>query len=83
MPPNLDRSLKSQDIVAFNQSAEAYFIFWLSKYLKKKKSVTVTWVLQNASFELDLSPETIKRYLLKHTAEKADFKQESGVVTLK
>jgi hypothetical protein len=79
------RSLKSLDIVSFNLGAEEYFVRWLCAKLDGEEfgAVTVGWVLSNAAFELNVSTETVKRYLMKHTADRAEFKSDGKVVVLR
>jgi hypothetical protein len=45
--------------------------------------VSVGWCLGNAAFELNVSTETIKRYLAKHTADAAEFRVVDGIILLR
>lgn len=79
------KGLKELDIVAFNTKAEEFFVFWLSEAVAAThgEGRAIGWVLANAAFELDVSTETAKRYLAKHTAERAEFTILNGKVFLK
>ena len=54
--------MKSMDLVAFNKSAEMFFVEWLANAIstKPKGSVTTGWVIPNAAFQLNVSIETAK-----------------------
>jgi hypothetical protein len=68
----LDR-LKENDLLAFNAVAESEFCSFVCSYLSEYENVTQNEIIQEASFELNISPVTAKRYLLKHTARRASF----------
>lgn len=68
----LDR-LKENDLLAFNAVAESEFISFVCSYLDDYENVTQHEIIQETSFELNISPVTAKRYLLKHTARRANF----------
>ncbi len=68
----LDR-LKENDLLAFNAVAESEFCSFVCSYLDEFQNVTQHEIIQEASFELNISPVTAKRYLLKHTARRANF----------
>jgi len=72
------RGSKATDIVSFNAGAELHFINWLNQKISRSrtKSVSVGWAISNAAYELDVSVATIKRYLMKHTADMAPFKSD-------
>lgn len=66
--------LKENDVLAFNSVAEAEFCEFLCILLDEVKGkLTVNEAVQEASFELNISPVTAKRYLIKHTARRAQF----------
>jgi hypothetical protein len=73
------------DIVSFNAGAEAHFVLWLTAKIKASdgQAVGIGWVYSNAAFELDISIETVKRYLLKHTADLAEFHSDGRAITLR
>ena len=79
------QSQKLLDICSFNAGAESTFVIWLTERLGSEEfgAVTVGWLLSNAAFELDVSIETIKRYLAKHTADRAEFHSDGKIVTLR
>lgn len=79
------RGLKSLDICSFNQGAELYFVGWLTEKIETAdyNAVSLGWVISNAAFELDISTETAKRYIIKHTADKAEFYSDGKVITLR
>jgi len=66
--------LKRTDLNAFNLAAEDAFINLICKLIVEEGPRTVRAVMSEASFELDVSPETAKRYLFKHTARRAHFR---------
>lgn len=79
------RGSKATDIVSFNAGAEIHFVDWLSKKIRRSKTKTVGagWAIANAAFELDVSVATIKRYLMKHTADAAEFKSDGKNISLR
>ena len=78
-------ALKVSDVCAFNMQTEPAFVYWLSDKIAgcPEQSRPVGWVIQNAAFEFNISTDTAKKYLLKHTAERAEFSSAGGLVTLK
>lgn len=78
------RSLKSADLVAFNELADEYFVHLVRELLAETQGekVKTTEVLREASYEIGVSPETVKRYLLQHTARRAEFRVFQGYVFL-
>ncbi len=65
---------KCDDAVQFNAGAEGAFCRLLRVWIGEGGGcVAVAFVLQNAAYKLDVSPVTVKRYLLKYTAEGAPF----------
>jgi hypothetical protein len=65
--------LKSLDACQFNTNAEKAFVRLMIILLDEIKPLTVQTALQEAAFELNISTETAKRYLIKHTARRALF----------
>jgi len=79
------QSLKQIDILAFNQSAEEAFITLVYQLIKETKGnkVTAREVYSEVSYELGISVETAKRYLIKHTARRASFGWDDGKVIIR
>lgn len=79
------RSLKSSDVTSFNAGAEAHFVLWLTARINAAefRAVSIGWVYSNAAYELDISVETVKRYLMKHTADLAEFHSDGKVITVR
>lgn len=75
-------ALKSMDLVAFNASCEARFVEYLASLLVDGP-MTVVDVLRECAYDLDVSVETVKRYLLKHSARRARFEVRDGRVALR
>jgi hypothetical protein len=74
--------LKRTDLNAFNSAAESAFVNLICKLIVEEGPRTVRAVMSEASYELDVSPETAKRYLFKHTARRAHFRfTDDGRVT--
>jgi hypothetical protein len=65
--------LKRTDLNAFNSAAEDAFVNLICRFIVDEGPRTVRAVMSEASYELDVSPETAKRYLFKHTARRAHF----------
>lgn len=74
------RNFKGQkhiDLVSFNAGAEGQFVEEVRKLIEKAKkkygrnTVPITEVLQECAYELDVSPSTVKRYLIKYSARRA------------
>lgn len=82
-PENDLSALKALDIIAFNQSAETRFVELVSAYLQEEGPQPVGAIVSEASFELDISPATAKRYLLKHSARRAEFVVQEKLVRLR
>lgn len=82
---DLWRRQKSLDIVAFNGGAEQEFCLWLESAIlaEEYQAVSIGWVLSNGAFHLDVSIETVKRYLGKYTADLAPFHSDGKIVTLR
>jgi hypothetical protein len=65
--------LKATDLTAFNTTAEERFHQLVCKLIREEGPVTVRVVQSEAAYELNISLETAKRYLGKHTARRAHF----------
>jgi hypothetical protein len=80
-----DNALKIADVCAFNMQTEPAFVYWLSEKIAgtKGEGLAPAWVVQNAAFEFNISLDTAKKYLVKHTAERAEFRSDGRRVTLK
>lgn len=76
------RTLKSADLVAFNELADEYFVHLVREILDEAPTgkVKTTEILRECSYEIGVSPETVKRYLLQHTARRAQFRVFQGYV---
>lgn len=73
------RDKKHVDILSFNAGAEAQFIELIRAMIEEtdKKSggaISISEVLRETAYELDVSTTTAKRYLTKHSARRAEFK---------
>lgn len=77
------RRLKAFDIVSFNRNAERSFCNRLYQMLTLTPELSLHTVVQELSFDLDISPETAKRYLYKHTASRARFALRDGHIVLR
>lgn len=66
-------NLKDNDLVSFNSAAELQFCDFICAYLEEYQQATQFEIIQESSFELNISPITAKRYLIKHTARRARF----------
>ncbi len=68
------KNLKEFDKTAFNGLAEERFLEFVHDLIRDDGGeVSRNTILKEAAFELDVSTETVKRYLLKHTARKASL----------
>ncbi len=78
-------TLKALDLTEFNTRAEAEFVKLVSEFVAECGSnpPRVREVLAEAAFELNISIETAKRYLLKHSARRAEFEVVGGIVLLR
>jgi len=74
------RTLKATDLVEFNRIAECEFVTIVLGLMGEYGAVRVREVCIEAAFRLDISIETAKRYLLKHSAFSAEFEIEKGWV---
>ena len=83
--PDLDRDdpeLKFLDPVGFNFQAERRFLILVGN-LCSSGPQPVNTILQEAAFELNVSTETARRYLVKHTASRATLEIDDGMVSVK
>ena len=71
--------LKQADVVAFNSEAEKTFV----ALVRTLAPCSVSDAVREAAFELNISVETAKRYLIKHTARRAEFVIACGVVQVR
>lgn len=75
-------AVKQIDANLFNGMAEKLFVKWLLYRLcGLPDGLSTAWVRKNGAYFLDLSTETIKRYLWKHTADEAEFCDDGKTVT--
>jgi hypothetical protein len=72
-------SLKAIDVIAFNASAERKFV----EIARRLVPCSVSHLVRETAFALDVSVETTRRYLLKYSAAAAEFEVVRGVVLLK
>lgn len=74
------QSMKQVDPVAFNRWSEEEFIVIVRDMIGENPHTRVqtSEVVREAAFELKISPETVKRYIFKHTARRAEFRQHDG-----
>lgn len=75
-------ALKQLDSIAFNAAAEELFLELICRLLTDGE-LTVREAIVETSFELNVSPETAKRYVTKHSARRARFALIEGQVTCK
>lgn len=77
--------MKTIDVTAFNFHSEKHFTWWLERAIlaAEFECVGLAWCYQNGSYDLQLSPETIKRYVVKYTAERAPFCSRDGLLFLR
>jgi len=75
------RTLKATDLVEFNRIAECEFVSLTLRLLAASGGgMRVRQVCIEAAARLDISIETSKRYLLKHSASISEFNIEKGWV---
>lgn len=76
--------LKVSDIISFNRTAEKKFIVIVRELIADEgEPQTVRTVTAEGAFELNISVETAKRYLLKHSARRAEFRVDTDGVWLR
>lgn len=77
-------ALKALDVIAFNREAEMAFVALLSRLISDGGGeVLLIDAIRETAWHLDISTETAKRYLLKHTASAAEFVSDGKVVRLR
>jgi hypothetical protein len=79
------QGLKQTDLVAFNQGAEKAAVQFLAEYIRRKGAPMFNMACNLIALELDVSTETAKRYLRKHSVDhpKARFCIEDGYVQIR
>jgi hypothetical protein len=78
-------TLKNLDILAFNEEAELAFVKLITEFCHERggAGVKLREVYAETAYELGVSTETAKRYLLKHTARRAEFVVVGSTVLLR
>ena len=76
-------SMKVLDVVAFNAEVEPQAVALWASMLRERGTQRVGALCVEAAFRFDVSTETAKRWLLKHSAESAEFVIQRGVVSLR
>lgn len=76
-------TLKALDLTEFNSRAEQEFVKLVSDFIHEEGEQRIRSVLAEVAFELNISIETAKRYLLKHSARRAEFIVNDGKVGLR
>ena len=76
-------SMKVLDVVAFNAEVEPQAVALWASMLRERGTQRVGTLCVEAAFRFDVSTETAKRWLLKHSAESAEFLIERGLVRLR
>lgn len=74
------RTLKATDLVEFNRMAESEFVYIVRNLLAAPGAMRAREVCIETAARLDISIETAKRYLLKHSASISEFSIEKGWV---
>jgi len=75
--------VKILDVVAFNAEVEPQAVALWTSMLQERGTLRVSVLCVEAAFRFDVSTETAKRWLLKHSAESAEFLIERGLVRLR
>jgi len=75
--------VKILDVVAFNAEVEPQAVVLWTSILAERGAQRVGTLCVEAAFRFDVSTETAKRWLLKHSAESAEFVIQRGVVSLR
>ena len=75
------RTLKATDLVEFNRQAESEFVYIVRNLLANPGAMRAREVCIESAARLDISIETAKRYLLKHSASISEFDIQKGWVT--
>lgn len=75
---------KHIDLMAFNAEAEDHFVELVRVMIEEIGSgqVPIGQVYQEAAYELNVSPQTAKRYLIKHSARRAELRVFGKAVML-
>ncbi len=77
LPP--EAFLKSVDVCAFNAGAEIAFVARSRELIRAAGgAIACSVVAQELAFDLDVSVETVKRYIVKHSASRGEFCSERG-----
>lgn len=78
------KSQKHLDIMSFNADAEIKFVEVVRVLIEDNNCnpVNISEVYREASYELDVSPSTVKRYLVKHSARRAELRVFGKAVML-
>ena len=75
-------ALKKLDLVEFNGAAEHHFVALLKQMILADGGRTsYMQAVQETAYQLDISTETAKRYLLKYTARSAPFEIHDGLIS--
>jgi hypothetical protein len=79
------QAMKTVDVTAFNFQAEQHFVWWLKRAIAAAEfeCVGLAWCYQNGAYDLKLSTETVKRYVVKHTADRAEFVSRDGLLFIR
>jgi len=75
--------VKILDVVAFNAEVEPQAVALWTSMLQERGTLRVSVLCVEAAYRFDVSTETAKRWLLKHSAEAAEFSVERGLVRLR
>lgn len=79
-----DQGLKQTDVVAFNHEAEPAFVSLIKGLIQSENgAISYREAVREAAFELNVSIDTAKRYLEKHSARRAEFSIADGSVKLR
>ena len=70
------KNQKHVDLMSFNAGAEVQFVEIVRRLIEKggRNTVPISKVYQEAAYELNVSPQTAKRYLIKHSADRAELR---------
>ena len=79
------KNLKFENQIEFNSQAESRFLKFTHELIRDScGEVSKIEIYREAAFDLDISTETVKRYLLKHTARSATLEEtDSGKIRSK
>jgi hypothetical protein len=78
-----DDTLKVVDVVEFNATVEPQAVAFLCSYISERGPQRLSVVCAEIAFRFDVSIETAKRWVRKHSAESAEFVVSRGVVDLR